>query len=74
MKLLKITSQHRRDFTGTFECEGCKHTEVKGGYDDRRFHDEVIPKMVCKNCGKSSVDLGSEPQFVQTKYPAGYQV
>lgn len=75
MKIKKKISQHRRDFYADFECEGCGNVEFKkSGYDDRYFHDEVIPNMKCKSCGKSRNDLGIEGDFTETKYPEGFQV
>ena len=54
MKIKKITRQYRRDFQAIYECEFCGN-EAKGrGYDDSNFHDNVIPNMVCKACGKKS--------------------
>ena len=70
MKIKEVKSQHRRDFTAIYECENCGTTEEKGGYDDRNFHDNVIPKMECKSCGKSRNDLGINGEFTQTKYKA----
>lgn len=75
MKLIKITDQIRRDFSGIFECENCGEKETKTScYDDRNYHDNVIPKMTCKNCGKSRNDLGIKVEITQTKYPEGFQV
>lgn len=54
MRLIKRERQHRRDFTGTFRCEHCGHDEVKQGYDDAHFHENVIPAMKCEVCGKKS--------------------
>lgn len=31
MKIQKITSQHRRDFSAIMECEHCGHTEIDNG-------------------------------------------
>ena len=75
MKLLEITSQTRRDFWGTYECEFCNHTE-KGvsGYDDSYFHNNVTPTMKCKKCGESTISKGGDVHQVQTKYPEGYQI
>lgn len=59
MKLIKKTSQYRRDFEGILECESCKKQEtLKYGYDDANYHNNVIPNMKCKSCNKSSKDLG----------------
>lgn len=55
MKILKIISQHRRDFHADMECEHCGHIEKNvSGYDDDNFHRNVIPKMKCKKCEKIS--------------------
>ena len=75
MKLLEITSQTRRDFWGTYECEFCEHKEEEvPGYDDDYFHNNVTPKMKCKKCGESTISKGGDVQQVQTKYPEGYQI
>lgn len=76
MKILEITYQHRRDFIADFICEGCGNIERnKSGYDDRRFHDRVIPmRFRCKKCGKTREDLGIKGEFTPTKYPEGYQI
>lgn len=53
MKINSVISQHRNDFTAEMECEHCGHKQkLMGGYDDDYYHDHVIPKMVCKSCGK----------------------
>lgn len=55
MRIKKILSQHRNDFTATMVCEHCGH-EAKNttGYHDSFYHDEVIPSMVCANCKLNS--------------------
>ena len=74
MKIKTITSQHRRDFTAIIECEGCGNEEkLGGGYDDRYYHDNVIPAMKCDKCGKSRNDLGVTTNPTPTKY-ADYEV
>ena len=75
MKLLEITSQSRRDFWGTYECEFCNYVS-KGvsGYDDSYFHNNVTPTMKCIKCGESTISKGGDVQQVQTKYPEGYQI
>ena len=54
MKIVRMLDQYRRDFWADFECEGCGYMEHdRRGYDDRNFHDNVIPNMKCKrgnNC------------------------
>ena len=75
MKIKTINSQHRRDFCADYECEGCGHIEKnQRGYDDANFHQNVIPTMVCKQCGQSAISLGSNYRPLATKYPEGYQV
>jgi len=70
MKILKMLNQNRRDFWADFECEGCGHIEHhKCGYDDRNFHDNVIPKMKCPQCQKSRNDLGITSERTATRYP-----
>ena len=72
MKIKKIVSQHRRDFWAIYECEHCGHeTDKSSGYDDSYFHQQVIPNMECKECGKKSDD-DYKPRA--TKYPEGMQV
>ena len=75
MKILEITSQHRRDLTANMRCEFCKTVENKvSGYDDRFFHDNVIPGMKCKSCGKSTKSEGGTPDATHTRYPEHQQV
>jgi len=68
MRILKINSQHRRDFDADIICEHCGHIE-KGisGYDDDNFHRNVIPIMVCKQCGKKASE---DYRPMSTKYAA----
>ena len=66
MKIKKITSRSRRDFWCIYECEHCGHEEKGEGYDDRNFHESVIPKMTCKECGKTA---GDDYLPIATKYP-----
>jgi len=71
MRIRKITSQNRRDFRAIYECEHCGNTETKGGYDDSYFHQQVIPKMICKKCGKTA---NEDYRPLSTKYPDGMEV
>jgi hypothetical protein len=69
MKIIEITDQHRRDFYAIYECEGCGHkTKAESGYDDRNFHDNVIPNIKCERCKKSRNDLGITGKPTATKY------
>ena len=56
MRIKGITSQHRRDFQAIYECEHCGATEESGGYDNANYHENVIPTMKCKKCGKKASD------------------
>lgn len=71
MKIKTILEQHRRDFTAIYECEHCGKEMKWTGYDDRNFHDNVIPTMECKECGKVADE---NYRALTTKYPEGYQI
>ena len=45
MKIKRMLNQHRRDFNAIYICEGCGYEEERSGYDDRNFHDNVIPNI-----------------------------
>jgi ribosomal protein L37AE/L43A len=66
MKIKKIISQHRRDFRAIYICEHCNNESEGVGYDDRYFHSNVIPNMVCKKCNKKSPE---NYMPIATKYP-----
>ena len=72
MKITKMYDQSRRDFSFDAECEHCGH-EVKrqGGYDDANFHNFVMPKMICPECGLASFTVGDRPT---PRYPEGMSV
>jgi DNA-directed RNA polymerase subunit RPC12/RpoP len=74
MKIKSITNQHRRDFTAIYQCEGCGAEHTGGGYDDDYFHDNVIPEMKCKACGKTGAECGAAYVSQEPKYLAGMQV
>lgn len=70
MKIKEIVSQHRRDFTAKYECQFCGDIYEGSGYDDSYFHQNVVPDMKCKKCGKSSNSEPQEkPRPLTTKYP-----
>lgn len=72
MKIKKIISQNRRDFSAVMECEHCGHEEVNEyGYDDDNYHRNVIPSMKCQECGEAAPD---NYRGLATKYPEGMQV
>lgn len=71
MRIKEIISQHRRDFTAMYECEHCGYTKKGSGYDDANFHNNVVPNMVCPECGKKASE---NYRPLTTKYPEGYQV
>ena len=66
MKIKKIKSQNRRDFTAVYECEHCGYEEESYGYDDTNFHHNVIPKKVCSKCGNQASE---NYRPLATKYP-----
>lgn len=68
MKIKEILYQNRRDFQAIYICENCGETISKYGYDDRNFHDNVIPNIKCKKCNKSRNDLGITSEPTETKY------
>ena len=75
MKIKKIIEQHRRDFTALMECEFCGNQQMNNcGYDDRNYHDNVIPNIECSKCGKSTISEGGEIERTPTKYPEGFQI
>ena len=77
MILTKILTQLRRDFQGQYTCEFCNYVDIDKGldsYDDRYFHDNVIPNMRCGNFGKSTLSEGGTIKQTPTKYPEGFQV
>ena len=54
MRIQKIDSQHRNDFSATMVCEHCGRTRfLTTGYDDYNYHERVIPAMHCQGCGKN---------------------
>ena len=65
MRIKEIVSQNRRDFHAIYECEHCNNTIKRGGYDDANFHNNVIPDMECKECGKKAKDTY---RALKTKY------
>lgn len=60
MKIKKIVERIRRDFTAIYECEHCGFEYEGDGYDDSNFHQSVIPKMKCPECGKMA-DANYQP-------------
>ena len=71
MYIKEMILQHRRDFTAIYKCEHCGKEKTGRGYDDANFHQNVIPKMACKVCGKLA-DENYQPNT--TRYPEGMQV
>ena len=66
MKIKTIKNQIRRDFQALYECEHCGNEHEGGGYDDANFHANVVPKMKCKECGKTA---GDDYRPLTTKHP-----
>ncbi|WP_297418989.1 hypothetical protein [Clostridium sp.] len=68
MRIKEILNMNRRDFTAIYKCEFCGHEEKSYGYDDSNFHNNVIPNMKCKECGKVSGEVTSRatnPDYMQ---------
>ena len=75
MKFIELIHQNRRDITFSSECECCGAVERSiSGYDDDYFWRTAFPKLKCKKCGKSTIDLGEEIVVRTTKYPEEYVV
>lgn len=68
MKIERIKSQNRRDFTAVYVCEHCGVKKEGSGYDDDHFHRNVIPAMKCKSCDKTADEMYRP---LSTKYAAG---
>ena len=71
MRIKNIIYQNRRDFKAEYECEHCGNIIIDRGYDDRNFHQNVIPNMSCDKCGKTADD---NYRPLATKYPDEYQI
>ena len=65
MIIKKIVHQHRRDFRAIFLCEHCDNEFESDGYDDKNFHEYVIPDMKCEKCGKKA---GENYKPLTTRY------
>lgn len=60
-EIIETRNQFRRDFTADYKCEGCGHIAKKvSGYDDHYFHNQVVPTMICSNCGETSESLKAD--------------
>ena len=60
MKIIKQYNWSRRDFCYDAKCEHCNHIEKNiSGYDDDNYYNTVIPGMICKSCGESTVSKPS---------------
>lgn len=54
MKILRVKSQYRNDYTADMVCEHCGNIqEDPYGYMDANYMENVIPAMHCKECGKN---------------------
>ena len=71
MHIKEMISQHRRDFWAIFQCEYCCFEFTCRGYDDERFHKQVLPSWSCPDCDKKA---SSNYQPQPTKYPDGWQL
>lgn len=71
MRIKEITKQDRRDFTAIYECEHCGYEVTAGGYDDRNFHENVIPTFECPKCQKKAKETYRP---LATKYPDDFVI
>ena len=71
MRIKKILSQHRRDFTAIYVCEHCGHEYKDRGYDDTNFHQNVVP---CFRCPKCEQFADETYRGLSTKYPDGFHI
>lgn len=55
MKIHKVNNSYGYDFYWEGICEHCSaiNEKMPPGYDDTNYHKNVIPKMICKSCGKN---------------------
>lgn len=53
MELESIIASEGVDFEAIFKCQFCSHTREGSGCDDEEFHKNIIPRMLCPNCGKT---------------------
>ena len=61
MKIKQIMSRHRNDFYAIYECEHCDHVTKEGtGYNDDRFHNDVIPAWHCSGCDKNRAGVSNK--------------
>ncbi len=71
MRIKEILSQSRRDFIALYECDHCGKIVEGVGYDDKNFHDNVVPTMKCPGCGEIAK---ASYRALSTKYPDGFQI
>jgi len=71
MRIKEILRQDRRDFVAIYECEHCGHTCTSQGYDDTHFHVNVVPAMLCPECGKNAPE---NYRPLATRYPDSQEV
>ena len=72
MKIKEIKWQYRRDMRVDLECEHCGHIMYDHkGYDDKNYHEIVIPNIICPGCGQQAPE---NYRPLTTKYPEGMPV
>ena len=63
MRIKEITFQLRNDFSAILLCEHCAHEQdLKTGYDDDNYHTNVLPLIMCLQCGFSTADPAPDEQ------------
>ena len=54
MKITKVTNRINNDFWATVSCEHCGAVVTNwSGYEDTNYHQNVMPKFHCKECGQN---------------------
>lgn len=75
MRIIKMLSQNRRDFSAQIQCESCGNIEtLTTGYDDSYYHNHVLPNIKCGKCKKSTISANLKVEPQETKYPDGLVV
>lgn len=71
MEIKNITYRDGRDFKAIFQCEHCGYEIEEWRYNDKNYHENVIPNMKCPECRKRA-DRNYHP--LAKKYPGWMEV
>ena len=53
MIIKEMLIQDDKEFKAIFTCEFCDNHVIKRGYNNKDFHDNIIPNVKCEKCGKT---------------------